>query len=66
MTLVDQETGTVYVPMSDTIAEELAEWSKPCQIRLENGHLVVRTMAQPVKGVYVTREEMSVTEEAFS
>lgn len=57
MMLVDTDTNTLYFPVSKAVAEELREWSEPCQLRVENGSFVVRMMAQPVKGVYITDDD---------
>jgi hypothetical protein len=55
--LKDLETGTVYVAVSEAFLIELAEWSAPVQVRVENGYFVLRRLAQPVKGVYIVDDD---------
>lgn len=52
--LIDYDRETAYVPISLRIVTELREkWSEPCQVRVENDMLVIRSLGQPVKGVYI-------------
>ena len=57
MTLIDPQRGLVYAEIAQAYAEELREWSAPCQIRWRDGALEIRKLAQPVKGVYITPDD---------